>query len=81
MKMKQFRLILLFLLAAVVVSCKDESARYMPYSVSSYQDVSGNVKCATEKYLDGRYRLVNTRYTYFDRKGRMTSQQVACSEI
>lgn len=76
MKMKQFRLILLFLLAAVVVSCKDESARYMPYSVSSYQDVSGNVKCATEKYLDGRYRLVNTRYTYFDRKGRMTSQQV-----
>lgn len=76
MKMKPVKLILLLMLAVVAVSCQEEKVRHTPYSTTAYNSAEGKVKCITEKYLDGRYRLVQTRYKHYDPKGRITLEQV-----
>lgn len=73
--MKLLKLILPALVAMIFVSCKDETARYMPYTREAY-NVDGNVKFISEKYLDNRYRLYCTKNICFDKRGRMTSQQL-----
>lgn len=73
--MKLLKLILPALVAMIFVSCKDETARYTPYTREAY-NIEGNVKCITEKYLDSRYRLYYTKNICFDKQGRMTLQQL-----